>query len=270
MLSAVVSFFVSLPSVLPACSPPCARCGWPHPPRPASGAGVRTCMSIVRDSSRSSVSQTSFMIRSRPAPPPGCFKTDAAASIPCRSAHRGCAESDRAGHIVQHDLTEMRWTLVFFLRAERPRGAARPHAEINSMMPNGLQMKSSAPWSRPLTTSISLVFGRDHNDRQVCAGGVGAQLAQDLVAVLIGQHHIQNDQLPGLAHGSPEAGGVLSAACVIAVGLQRVLLQLTDAGVALDNEIIVNTSCVVIKKASPFSSCPRSGLMRGGVPNTAR
>ena len=89
---------------------------------------------------------------------------------------------------------------------------------------------------QPLDNINFAGLGRDHNDRQVCAGGVGAQLVQDLVAVLIGQHHIQNDQLgPGLAHGSPEAGGVLAAAGVIAVGLQRVLLQLTDAGVVLDD-----------------------------------
>ena len=149
----------------------------------------------------------------------------------------GCAaHTDRAGHIVQHDLTEMQGGRSR-RGGGRPRAAQHgPHAGDKFHDAERLAEVVVRAVVQTLDDINFAGLGCDHNDRQVCAGGVGAQLVQDLVAVLIGQHHIQNDQLgPGLAHGGPEAGGVLAAACVIAVGLQRVLLQLTDAGIVFDN-----------------------------------
>ena len=79
-------------------------------------------------------------------------------------------------------------------------------------------------------------FGRDHDDRRCGAGRVGAQLGQNLVAVLVGQHDVQNDEVgPPAAQRRPEAGCVLAARGLVPVGLQSVLLQLTDAGVVLDD-----------------------------------
>ena len=79
-------------------------------------------------------------------------------------------------------------------------------------------------------------FGRDHDDRRCGAGRVGAQLGQNLVAVLVGQHDVQNDEVgPPAAQRRPEAGRVLAARGLVPVGLQSVLLQLTDAGVVLDD-----------------------------------
>ena len=63
-------------------------------------------------------------------------------------------------------------------------------------------------------------FGRDHDDRRCGAGRVGAQLGQNLVAVLVGQHDVQNDEVgPPAAQRRPEAGRVLAARGLVPVGL---------------------------------------------------
>ena len=63
-------------------------------------------------------------------------------------------------------------------------------------------------------------FGRDHDDRRCGAGRVGAQLGQNLVAVLVGQHDVQNDEVgPPAAQRRPKAGRVLAARGLVPVGL---------------------------------------------------
>ena len=67
-------------------------------------------------------------------------------------------------------------------------------------------------------------------------GRVVPQLGQDLVAVLIGKHNVQNHQVGhGLPHGSPEGSPVLKPADGVLVGLQSILLQLTDGCVIFNN-----------------------------------
>ena len=72
-------------------------------------------------------------------------------------------------------------------------------------------------------------FGRDHDDGQPVQGRGVAQLFQDGEPILAGQHHVQDHKLRGFgAHGLPERFRTGKAGHFITVGLQGILLQLTD------------------------------------------
>ena len=150
--------------------------------------------------------------------------------------YRRTADADRAGHVVQYDFAKMQ-------RRRSGRGGGRPRAAQHSLDAGdelhdaeGLAQVVVRAVVQPLDDVDLAGLGRDHNDRDGRRGGVGAELGQNLVAVLVRQHDVQNDQLgPGIAQCSPKAGRVLAAPGFVAVGIQSILFQLTDAGVVLDD-----------------------------------
>ncbi len=79
-------------------------------------------------------------------------------------------------------------------------------------------------------------LGRHHDDGNGAGGRILPQAGQNGIAVLVGQHDIQDHQLgQTLVHGMPEALAVGKALDLKIVGLQGVLLQLPYAGVVLHN-----------------------------------
>ena len=79
-------------------------------------------------------------------------------------------------------------------------------------------------------------FCRDHNDRHRTGRGVGAQPAQDLQAVFLRQHDVQQHKVGKLftARGKKVAA-VCKAFRVKAAAAQRIFLQLPDGVVVLHN-----------------------------------
>ena len=144
------------------------------------------------------------------------------------------AHPDGAGHVVQHDVPEAQRGRGG--RGDGSGGAAQhgPHAGDELHDAERLAQVVVRTVVQPLDDVDLAGFGRDHNDRQRAGSRVVPQLGQDLIAVLVRQHHVQNDQLgPGLVQRRPKAGAVLAAGGLVTVGLQGILFQFADAGVIL-------------------------------------
>ena len=87
---------------------------------------------------------------------------------------------------------------------------------------------------QPLHLVHLLPARRDHDHRQAAGAGVLPEPGQQAVAVLAGQHHIQQHQLGQLnAHGLQKGLSFLKAARLKARLPQRVALQLADARIVL-------------------------------------
>ena len=134
--------------------------------------------------------------------------------------HRHAVGLDGAGYIVDDDAAE----LQRLGRRGRGgcRGAAQHGFDPGNKLHNaeGLAEVIVRAVVQPLDDVDLAGFGRDHDDRRCGAGRVGAQLSQNLVAVLVGQHDVQNDEVgPPAAQRRPEAGRVLVARGLVPVGL---------------------------------------------------
>ena len=89
---------------------------------------------------------------------------------------------------------------------------------------------------RPAVQAHHLVvlgpLGGDQDDGEPSGGGAGADALEDVQAVLLREHQVQQDQGGELPlHGGPELGGQFKALRLHALAVQGINDQLADAGV---------------------------------------
>ena len=124
--------------------------------------------------------------------------------------------------------------LLGLLQAGAAQGGTHPGHELHHT--EGLGHIVVRPLVQAQYLVILRALGGEHDDLDLPGGGHGPHPAEDLQAVLLGQHNVQQDQLRNLfLHGLPEQGGTLKTLCFHSLALQRIDHQLSDAGVVLQN-----------------------------------
>jgi hypothetical protein len=85
---------------------------------------------------------------------------------------------------------------------------------------------------------LDLALGREHDDRDVAGAALlGPDLRRHLVAVELGQHDVEEDQVGRLGAPQPEAfGAVPGDDDLVALLLERVLQESLDVRVVVDDE----------------------------------
>ena len=126
------------------------------------------------------------------------------------------------------------------------RGAAPQHcldAGDHLHHAEGLYQIVVGPHVETLYLVVFHALGGGHDDGHRLCPGCLTQIAQQRHAVLSGQHHVQQHQLRRLRFQRfPEAGAVGKATGLKTRGVQRIYLDLADAGVILHTPDHVNSS----------------------------
>ena len=148
--------------------------------------------------------------------------------------HRLTVHRNGAGNVIQRDVSKPQGGGAGWCGA----GAAQHRLDAADELHNAERLAEVIVCTvvQPFYHINLAGFGCDHDDWYGAGRGGLPQAAQNLVAVLIGQHNVQNHQVGrGLPHGSPEGSPVLKPADGVLVGLQSILLQLTDGCVIFNN-----------------------------------
>ena len=126
------------------------------------------------------------------------------------------------------------------------RGAAPQHrldAGDHLHHAEGLHQIVVGPHVETLYLIVFHALGGGHDNGNIPGLGRLAQIAQQRNAVLAGQHHVQQHQLRRLRfQRRAEAGAVGKATGLKTRGIQRIYLDLADAGVILHAPDHVNSS----------------------------
>ena len=122
--------------------------------------------------------------------------------------------------------------------------------------------------AQPPDLLLHLALGREHDDRDVRRAALfAADLGRDLVAVELGQHDVEQDEIGRL--GAPQAealGAVPGDDDVVALLLERVLQEALDIRVVIDDEDLCGhqSSTAGARAVGAPAGAPRRGDYRAG------